>query len=74
MARSTCVYAVLTEGWTPLAAFTVKHELVTWLRRQGDAARGLEVWRCGDGLSRGKPVELDVAELLGDATSETEKR
>lgn len=64
MARSHATYVVLLDG-LPLAGFTVRHELVTWLDRQGSVARELEVWRCGDGLSQEKPRPLSVDQLLG---------
>lgn len=67
MARSTCVYVVLTEGGVPLAGFTVKHELVTWLRRGSENPDDVQIWRCGDGPWQKPPVRLDVAELLGGA-------
>lgn len=47
MARATYIY-IVTEGNRPVAAFTVKHELKTWLERNpGDYV----LWRGGDGLS-----------------------
>lgn len=64
MARSIHVYVVAC-AWTdaPAGAFTVKHELVTWLRRQPELD-GLRVYRIPDGLNQSRePVELDVWEL-----------
>lgn len=67
MARSTCVYVVMGSDGNPIAGFTVKHELVTWLGRRQDeeflVTSGL-VWRCGDGLSQKEPRPMTVAELV----------
>jgi len=48
MARSTYVYVVLRDG-EPVAGFTVKHELKTWLERNPGHD---QVWRLGDGGGR----------------------
>lgn len=63
MARSAYTYVVILDG-RPVAGFTVRHELVDWLSRQGDGVLDLAVWRCGDGLNQKPPVELDVNELV----------
>lgn len=70
MARSTYVYVVLLAG-NPYAGFTVKHELVSFLRGKKTWATGvfvdLEVWRMPDGGRAGAtrgPVVVDIAELL----------
>lgn len=34
MARSSYIYLALDKHSTPLGAFTVKHELVTWLKNR----------------------------------------
>ena len=73
MARSTYIYVVHDIiGLTKIAAtFTVKHELVRWLRDQalldpdGDLV-GLEGYRCRDGIwgHEHPPVKLNLEELL----------
>ncbi len=64
MARSAYVYLVLDEEETLYAAFTVKHELVTYLRRLGPAIVDVAaVFRIRDGQP-GEGVELDIKELL----------
>jgi hypothetical protein len=52
MARSTYVYVVL-RGGEPVAGFTVKHELLTWLEHHhGNHV----VYRLGDG-GAGRPPQ-----------------
>lgn len=71
MARSTYIYLVkkycdYDYPGDPLAAFTVKHELVTWLRRKTEAERAdMELWRICDGTWPSKePETMDMDELL----------
>ncbi|HVV11629.1 hypothetical protein [Amycolatopsis sp.] len=65
MARSTYIYI----AWNWLkgemsAAFTVKHELATWLRRQDDPHH-FDVIRVRDGGWTGwEPVVLSLGEIL----------
>ena len=63
MPRSTYVYVVM-EGRgqardLPVAAFTVKHEMINWLARQFDGAdptfATLDVYRCRDGWTWDTP-------------------
>jgi hypothetical protein len=64
MARSTCVYVVMDMDSTPVAGFTVKHELIEWLERHPDVtADDFTVWRCGDGLSQNAPRCMRAVEL-----------
>jgi hypothetical protein len=73
MARSTNIYVVEQTGVT-VAAFTVKHEMVTWLHRLTETERrDMTVWRVRDGVFSNvgsvlphdqPPVEIDLAELL----------
>lgn len=65
MARSSYVY-VVSDGLGPLAGFTVKHELVTWLRRNQRPTLTLLVHRLVDGRD-GAITHLDVNDLIGDA-------
>ncbi|MFD6400733.1 hypothetical protein [Nocardia sp. NPDC060249] len=66
MARSTHIYVVtiVGGGWQEIAAaFTVKHELVTWLR--ANPATDYRVTRLNDGAHTGNHItELDITELL----------
>jgi hypothetical protein len=56
MARSTYIYLALGRQGEVEAAFTVKHELVTWLEHsQGD----YELWRIPDG-GHGEPSRLEL--------------
>ncbi len=48
MARAHNVF-VVTEGGLPVGAFTVKHELASWLRKEWDKLDRLYVWRMPDG-------------------------
>ncbi len=62
MARSTYIY-VVTDGRDVVAAFTVKHELVSWLR--AGRAPSLSVTRVNDGAHSGNfATVLDITELL----------
>lgn len=67
MARSTCVYVVVGSDDVPIAGFTVKHELITWLGRRQDEeylVTNGRVWRCGDGLRQGEPRVMTTKELV----------
>lgn len=68
MARSGCVYFVWDSCAWPLAGFTVKHELVAWLKRRKDTYDDLvemEVWRVRDGNHLDShPTELKISDLL----------
>lgn len=59
MSRSSYVYVVT---WAPsgglIAAFTVKHELKTWLDKRSAVSR-LAITRLRDGSFDTEPVELD---------------
>lgn len=68
MARSSYIYIVMGAiSRKPVASFTVKYELLTWLRTR----RGLStirVFRTGDGISQDRPVELDFMYMLANPT------
>lgn len=53
MARASNIYIFQHWGGAVMAAFTVKHEAYSWLRRNGaktpDFARGLSLFRVSDG-------------------------
>ncbi len=65
MARSTYVYVVLNDatGGDPVAGFTVKHELVRWLKSRPFPGV-YRVWQLPDGFSDRMPGPYDVRELL----------
>jgi len=64
MARSSYIYAVLSGLGLPLATFTVKHELIAWMRKwPQDRLYELVVWRMHDGPG-GKQYEYKNDELL----------
>lgn len=51
MARSTYVYIVrLRDGCATLVAFTVKHELITWLKVRPHLRDRIQVMRLRDGV------------------------
>lgn len=58
MARSTTIWVVMDSEDNPLpvAAFTVKHELISWLKRHPGAVRLCRVFRCSD-----NPAQLSAA-------------
>jgi hypothetical protein len=63
MARAVYLYVVMGLHPLPIAVFTVKHEMVTWLKRQ---SRGpVRVYRYKDGAYGEEVItEMDVEELL----------
>lgn len=63
MARSTCVYVVLS-GKRVLAGFTVKHELVSWLGRRATGVDGLTVWRSQDNPSSDASAPTNITEAF----------
>lgn len=75
MARSRYIYVVLHEhvsinGLPAIAGtFTVKHELITWLKRlTRTALAGLAVFRCQDGIWQNKPpAKLAMDDLVPPA-------
>lgn len=76
MARSTYVYVVMSL-FEPIAGFTVRHELVTWLHQRNRsygyttiAFRDLRVVRLPDGgraSTTRQPTEMSIPELLGES-------
>lgn len=74
MARSHATWVVLhRETGDSIAAFTVRHELVTWLGRRDDDPGDLRIWRCGDGPWQDKPTRVTVVELLERRVDSSEK-
>lgn len=72
MARSEYIYIVVStagDSTLPVAAFTVKHEMVRWLRRK--ITRELKAYRMRDGeqfcdADRRPPcAEIPMQELIG---------
>jgi hypothetical protein len=60
VARSSYIY-VVSEACGPVAAFTVKHELMTWLHHQPeDHLPPLHVFRCRDSPWREAPAPVDI--------------
>lgn len=60
MARSQYVYVVQAKGCiTPLAAFTVKHEMETWLSRYNGPA-DLIYWRVRNADQTVTRLDFDV--------------
>ena len=82
MARSHAIWLVMqvwhTKPREPLAAFTVKHECVTWLDKRSEAARlDLRLFRMDDNPSdyRQEPTvtELDLEEFLKEGKAKDER-
>jgi hypothetical protein len=73
MARASSVYAVF-KGNVPLAAFTVRHELVTWIKAwQPEYLDLMTVYKFPDGdhfnhytkeNDSFEPFEVDIVQLL----------
>lgn len=64
MARSSYVYVVVNDEGLPYLGFTVKHELVSYLRRLGsDVDLVPAVFRLADGYER-LAVVLNARELV----------
>ena len=62
--RSSYIYVVLGEEDMVLSAFTVKHELVSWLRREKIQPGDVAIYRAADGINwDGTPV-VEVTHLL----------
>jgi len=59
MARSAKIWAVIdsfsTESPHIKAAFTVRHEMITWIEENWSGASEWEIWSFSDGLSREEP-------------------
>lgn len=68
MSRSTSIWLVVDETAHPVAAFTVKHELSTWLaKRSAELARCWWVYRMSDNPDRymaHEPQRHPAEELL----------
>ena len=82
MARSHAIWVVMQTWHTkppePLAAFTVKHECVSWLDRRSEAARrDLKLYYMLDNPSdyRQEPTvtELDLDEFLKEGKAKDER-
>jgi hypothetical protein len=67
MARSSSLYAVFQDV-NPIAGFTVRHELITWLKRwQPEYLDFMHVYKFPDGASDSfVPFEVDIVQLLKD--------
>jgi hypothetical protein len=69
MSRSEYIYVVERPGELP-AAFTVKHELVTWLLNHQPLPPGLKIWRCDDGAHKRRPPrEIPLSEIAKESSS-----
>lgn len=66
MARSSYVYVVQTVSGGVVAGFTVKHELVSWLRCNEELVAKATVWRLPDGgtYPGRRAAALNVRELI----------
>lgn len=72
MARSTKIYVVQNRWHTVVGAFTVKHELITWLEERLGIDKYAKSWRVhsvDDGISQ-RP---EAAKFLGNAATLVEE-
>lgn len=61
MARAHSIWVVKEEGVDgPIMAFTVKHELVTWLSRPGTELPRLTVYKLADNSDRVPVQQFDL--------------
>lgn len=63
MSRSTYIWVVTRMERSPVAAFTVKHELAAWLERSPGDRSELRITRLRDGRTSSEPVVLDPITL-----------
>jgi hypothetical protein len=67
VARATNIYLVVRydyDGVEPMAAFTVKHEMASWLREHDDGSlEGCGVLRLPDG-GKGDATEMKIEDLI----------
>jgi len=57
MARAATIWVLTNQGGAePSHAFTVKHELISHMRRFADGLKGRNVFRLGDGGGAAHPV------------------
>lgn len=63
MARSSFIYTVQDRQGGIVAAFTVKHELASWLEHQDDALLQLTRVRDGGHRMNDQPVQLNPETL-----------
>ena len=67
MARSTTIWVIQsTVTDEPFAAFTVKHELKTWLEEREHQVAGFRLFRVPDGLHHdpAHTKEIQISEIL----------
>lgn len=66
MARAHTIWIVVDElGGVPLAAFTVKHELVTWAERHPNILADCRIFSVPDGHSERTIKEISLGEIIG---------
>ncbi len=64
MSRSSVIWVVMKPGrHLPRATFTVKHEMVTWMKRNEPDPSKVEVFKMGDGTWQVEPVPYDPITL-----------
>ncbi len=68
MARSHVIYVVLNGGEQPVAAFTVKHEMLTWVTQwaRGEGIETVRYRRMPDCPNRGESPLGEVIEVAVD--------
>jgi hypothetical protein len=70
MPRSRYIYTVVDVSGSPvLAAFTVKHELITWLGVQSHLSPADTVWRFNDGGHGGDCLMGTVEHVMAQAAT-----
>jgi len=63
VARSTKVYVVVDRSNSIVGGFTVKHEMITWMRRYAKSQGYEEGWKCFSVSDGRMQTPFDVKEL-----------
>jgi hypothetical protein len=66
MARSSYIWLVMSKQRVPLVAFTVKHELESFLNQHG---RDVQIFRIRDGMTVKLPwMKFEIMEMMDPET------
>lgn len=69
MSRASYIWVVTAGGPSPIAAFTVKHELARWLSRTLRDRSAMSIFRLRDADPSVEPVAIDQVTLNPIPTS-----
>lgn len=64
MARSEYIYVLMTETGTAPLAWTVKHELRTWLTSLAAVPAGWRLWRVRDGDPAAAMTTMTIRDVI----------